>query len=90
MENHNETTTEVALETIVTNAIKIPLVKVDRNGFLASTFANEDISIETIIDLGPIQAGITRDRLANMAEKLILKRTGQSSVASLLLAFQVG
>lgn len=82
MENHNETTTEVALETIVTNAIKIPLVKVDRNGFLASTFANEDISIETIIDLGPIQAGITRDRLANMAEKLILKRTGQSSVAS--------
>ena len=90
MENQKETTTEVALETIVTNAVKIPLVKVDRNGFLASTFANEDISIETILDLGPIQAGITREKLANLAEKLILKRTGQSSAASFVAGIPGG
>ena len=39
MEQAKNETTSVALETIITNAVKIPGVKVNRSKFLAETFA---------------------------------------------------
>ena len=39
MEQAKNETTSVALETIITNAVKIPGVKVNRSKFLAEAFA---------------------------------------------------
>ena len=39
MTEQMETTKDVALETIITNAVKVPMVKVSRDGFLAEIFS---------------------------------------------------
>ena len=75
-------TTSIALETIITNAIKIPGVKVNRSKFLAEAFANEEINLQNIIDLGPVSAGVSQDHIEKTAIKLIFLRTSQSSIAS--------
>ena len=71
----SDQSSQVALEAIVSNAIQIPGVKVDRQKFLAETFAKENTNTQQIIDLGPIKAGCTRETLAHMADKLIFMRT---------------
>lgn len=73
---------EVALEKIVTTAIQIPGVKVDRNQFLAEVFVNEEVELQEILDSGPIQANVPQEKLSQISSKLILKRTSQSSIAS--------
>lgn len=73
---------EFALESIITSAVQIPGVKVNRNKFLSETFANEPVPIQDILDHGPIEANVTQDKLALLASKLIWKRTSQSSLAS--------
>lgn len=73
---------EMALESVVTSAVKIPGVKVDRKTFLAEIFRNEDVSMQEILDDGPIHANVSQDKLATLSSKLILKRTSQSSLAS--------
>ena len=52
MEQAKNKTTSVALETIITNAVKIPGVKVNRSKFLAEAFAGDDIDVQTIIVWG--------------------------------------
>ena len=81
---------EVALENIVTSAVQLPGVKVDRKKFLAETFANHNVVIEDIFELGPIEAGISQEELSKLANKLILSRTGQSSVASFVAGIPGG
>lgn len=84
-DEHNTSGTvekELALESIITSAVQIPGVKVNRRKFLSETFATEDISIQDVLDNGPIAAQVSQDRLALLANKLILKRTSQSSIAS--------
>ena len=73
---------ELALETIISSAVQIPGVKVNRSKFLSETFAAEDAEIQDILDLGPIAAQFPQDRLSVLAHKLILTRTSQSSLAS--------
>lgn len=73
---------ELALENIITSAVQIPGVKVNRSKFLAETFAGESYPIQDILDRGPIAAEIPQDRITAIANKLILKRTSQSSAAS--------
>lgn len=73
---------EVALESVITSAVQIPGVKVNRNKFLAELFSSEDVVIQDILDFGPIQAGVTQEKLSKLSSKLILKRTSQSSIAS--------
>lgn len=73
---------EFALESIITSSVQIPGVKVDRKKFLAEMFASEDIIIQDVLDFGPIQAGVTQEKLSQLSSKLILKRTSQSSLAS--------
>ena len=81
---------EVALENIITNAVKIPGVKVDRKKFLAETFANSDVIIQDILDFGPIQAGIQQEELSKLSSKLIFTRTSQSSIASFVAGIPGG
>lgn len=90
MENKQEITKELALENIITPAVQIPGVKVDRNKFLAETFVNEDVVIQDILDFGPIEAGCTKEQLSRIANKLILKRTGESSIASFVAGIPGG
>lgn len=73
---------ELVLENIITSAVQIPGVKVNRNKFLCETFANEKVSIQEILDLGPVEANVSQDKLALLANKLVWKRTSQSSLAS--------
>lgn len=66
----------------ITTAVKIPGVKVKRDEFLAEQFAGSDVNIQDIITLGPVEAGVSREDISGMANKLIIKRTSQSSIAS--------
>lgn len=90
MEQAKNETTSVALETIITNAVKIPGVKVNRSKFLAEAFARDDIDLQTIIDMGPVSAGISQERIEKAATKLIFVRTSQSSVASFVAGIPGG
>ena len=77
MTEQNNAGKEVALENIITSAVQIPGVKVSRDKFLAETFATEDV-----LDFRPVEAIVSKEKLAAISNKLILKRTSQSSVAS--------
>lgn len=90
MENQMETTKEFALETVISTTVQIPGVKVNRNKFLAEVFATENISIQDVLDQGPVGAGFSSEKLSSIASKLILKRTGQSSAASFLTGIPGG
>ncbi len=80
--SESNTNKELALESVITSAIQIPGVKVNRNKFLAELFATEDAAIQEVLDHGPISAGISQERISAIANKHILKRISQSSVAS--------
>ena len=90
MEQVKTETTSVALETIITNAVKLPGVKVDRSKFLAEVFANENVNLQDVIDKGPVSAGVTQDRIEKAAAKLIFVRTSQSSIASFVAGIPGG
>lgn len=90
MSDSKQQTKELALESIVSTAVQVPGVKVSRDKFLAETFATEDVVLQDVLDFGPIEAGITQDRLALISNKLILKRTSQSSAASFLAGIPGG
>lgn len=93
MENTNTTkqlSNNISLEDIITTSIKIPGVKVNRDKFLAEQFAGTGANVQDIINLGPIDAGISREDISNTANKLIIKRTGQSSVASFVAGMPGG
>ena len=90
MEQAQSETTSVALETIITNAVKMPGVKVNRSKFLAEIFADGDSNLQAIIDMGPISAGVSQERIEKAATKLIFVRTSQSSVASFVAGIPGG
>ena len=48
------------------------------------------MDVQQIIDLGPIEAGAQREEIENLANKLILKRTSESSVASFVAGIPGG
>ncbi len=77
---------ELALESVITAAIQIPGVKVNRSKFLAELFATEEVAIQEVLDHGPISAGVSQKRIDVIADKHILKRTSQSSFLAELFA----
>lgn len=81
---------EFALESIISSAVQLPGVKVERRKFLAEIFASDEHPIQDILDLGPIAVGVSQDKLALVAHKLILKRTSQSSAASFITGIPGG
>lgn len=82
MSDSKQLTKEFSMEKVISSAVQIPGVKVDRDEFLKEQFAGSDINIQDIIILGPVEAGISREDISSMANKLIIKRTSQSSIAS--------
>lgn len=82
IQDNKEITSDIMLEGIICKAIQIPGVKVDRNKFLAEIFSSKVDLLENIINNGPIGVGITREEINNIANRLIMKRTSQSSIAS--------
>lgn len=90
MENAKQLTTNLAMEEVISNAVQIPGVKVNRDKFLAEQFADLGVNIQDIITLGPVEAGVSREDISNMANKLIIKRTSQSSVASFVAGIPGG
>lgn len=82
IQDNKKITSDIILEEIICKAIQIPGVKVDRNKFLAEIFSSKVDWLESIINNGPVEAGITREEINNIGNKLIMKRTSQSSIAS--------
>jgi len=82
IQDNKEIASDIMLEEIISKAIQIPGVKVDRNKFLAEVFSSKVDLLENIKNNGPVEAGITREEISNIANKLIMKRTSQSSIAS--------
>lgn len=85
-----QTNKEYALENIITTAVQIPGVKVSRKKFLSEMFAEEDVAIQDILDYGPVNAHIPREKLQLLSSKLIFKRTSESSAASFLAGIPGG
>ena len=82
IQDNKQITSDIMLEEIIGKVIRIPGVKVDRNKFLAEIFSSEVDLLEDIVENGPVEAGITREEINNIANRLIMKRTSQSSIAS--------
>ena len=82
IQDNKEITSDIMLEEIICKTIQIPGVKVDRNKFLAEIFSSKVDLLENIINNGPIGVGITREEINNIANRVIMKRTSQSSIAS--------
>ena len=82
IQDNKEITSDIMLEEIICKAIQIPGVKVYRNKFLEEIFSSKVDLLENIINNGPIGVGITREEINNIANRLIMKRTSQSSIAS--------
>ena len=86
----NDTANELVMENVISTAVQIPGVKVDRNKFLTEQFASSDYPIRDILELGPVEAGVTREELSKLSYKLIFIRTGQSSLASFVAGIPGG
>ena len=72
----------ITLENLMEQALKIPKVKVDRSAFLSEAFAKEGILVRQIVEEGPVACDYSDIELDAMAEKLILRRTSESSALS--------
>lgn len=86
----DNTAKELVMENVISTAVQIPGVKVDRNRFLTEQFASSAYPIQDILDLGPVEAGVTREDLTKLTHKLILIRTSQSSLASFVAGIPGG
>lgn len=86
----NSVTKEMMLEEVITKAVQIPGVKVNRKQFLAEQFASKVNNLEEVLDKGPIAAGVAREDIAQLSKKLILTRTSQSSMASFVAGIPGG
>lgn len=89
MDDSKQLTKNISVEDVIGVAIKLPVVKVDRDEFLAQQFADTE-NVEDIVVHGPVEAGISREEIADRVNKLILKRTSQSSVASFVAGIPGG
>ena len=75
----------MSVETVISKALQIPGIKVNRNDFLCKEFDNESSdTIKQIIDVGPVEAGISRSVIRAKANKIITNRTIFSSGASFI------
>lgn len=79
------------LTVVISNALKLPGVKVSRDEFLRETFKEyETVEIEQIIAKGPVEAGCTREDLKRKANKIIKDRTAISTGASFVAGIPGG
>lgn len=79
----SEYNSNFSLTEVITTAIQIPGVKVNRETFLREQFKKErPAKLERIIAYGPVEASCERKQLQKMAKKLINERTALSTTAS--------
>lgn len=84
-------TANTSIEKVITAAIQIPGVKVDREAFLCEIFKSySKIKLEAILQDGPVNAGIPREYLMKIAKSLVDKRTLTSSGASFVAGLPGG
>lgn len=80
-----------SLEKIITTAIQIPGVKVERNSFLSTVFKHlPSEKLAQILEEGPIVAGCGRAELKKIAKSIVDKRTVVSSGASFVAGLPGG
>ncbi len=88
MENTNkkslsEAKNNISLENLISTAIQIPGVKVNREDFLREQFKSvSSDTLNAIIEKGPVEANISRAELKKIAHKILTKRTSFSTAAS--------
>lgn len=83
MDTTSVNSTAVSLSDVVSTAIQVPGVRVNRNSFLCDAFKEADKdSLQSIIEKGPVEAGVGRGVLKQKAHKLIQSRTAISTGAS--------
>lgn len=86
-----ETKNSIALADVISTAIQIPGVKVDRSTFLHEQFKDEaPEQMESILLSGPVEVGIDPKLLRKKAEKLLSERTLMSTGASFLAGIPGG
>ena len=79
------------LTVVITNALKLPGVKVNRNEFLCEEFKEWDkTELNLILEKGPVEAGCSRDVLKRKASKIIKERTALSTGASFVAGIPGG
>lgn len=71
-------------EVLMTNAVKLPGVKVDRREFLAQSFSKHvpASQLVTIVEKGPIEANVPLTLIKKIAKRNIANQTMKSSSAS--------
>lgn len=75
--------TDNAIVQVIETAIQIPGVKVSRDSFLVSIFDKKDNDlIDSILRVGPVEAGIGRAELLKLAKSLVTNRTIKSTAMS--------
>ncbi len=78
--NHHETSLSGPLVDIISKALKMPGIKVNRALFLSEAFnKNDEDRINLILAEGPVNAGCSENELRKIANALITKRTLQST-----------
>ena len=83
MDTTSVNSTAVSLSDVVSTAIQLPGVRVNRYSFLCDAFKEVDKdSLQSIIEKGPVEAGVGRGVLKQKAHKLIQSRTAISTGAS--------
>lgn len=71
-------------EEIIQTVIRIEDVRIDRSDFLTRQFSgDESISLDDILEKGPVGAGVDRDTLRKTAVTLAQKETGKSGLFDL-------
>ena len=89
-EKNNDLSKQMMLEEVITKAVQIPGIRVNRKQFLKEQFESKANNLEEILEKGPIEAGIKREDINILARKLILARTSQSSIASFVTGIPGG
>lgn len=89
-EKSKDASKELVLEDVISASVQIPGVKVDRDKFLVEQFSNQDVNLQELVDKGPIEVGISQEIIETVANKLIIKRTSQSSIASFVAGIPGG
>lgn len=81
----------VSLTNIITTAIQVPGVKVNREAFLCDVFKECDAEKRKhILEVGPVQAGCSRKELQAIAKRRVYDRTLASSGTSFLAGLPGG
>lgn len=80
-----------SLPNVISTAIQIPGAKVNRTAFLEEQFDKVSPELaEAIIEVGPVEAGCSREELRKIACRLVQRKTYRSTAASFLAGIPGG